>query len=442
MDVEKVISDVRISSVVPAKITVDDKIHHELTNMDIIMKLHYIKALYFFKNDVVQGLHIHDLKLPMFQLLQLYYETSGRIRRSNDDNDGGRPYIKCNDSGVRIVEAKCKSKTIDEWLMDMNIDASYEELVYHQVLGPDLGFSPLVFIQFTWFKCGGMSIGLSWAHVLGDAFSASNFLNMWAQIMDGQPSPQFLDKSTRTNKLINNPILSTVKKLPFSLKRVDPVGNHWKLTNTCKMQSHSFHITQKKLNQLVSNVCGTKVKPFDVICATIWKFLANVRREYSSEPKIVTIILRDDNSCDRVTTEVSSNSQVMISIVEASDIKVFEADTSELAELIAEKTEDETRVVEELMEKENGVSDFVVYGANLTFVNLEELRIYDLELRGKKPSFASYNISGVGDEGVVLVLPGPKSLNGKEGGKIVNVNLPKGQIEGLKNEMRKELGIF
>lgn len=287
-----------------------------------------------------------------------------------------------------------------------------------------------------------MSIGLSWAHVLGDAFSASNFLNMWAQIMDGQPSPQFLDKSTRTNKLIKNPILSTVKKLPFSLKRVDPVGDHWKLTNTCKMQSHSFHITQKKLNQLVSNVCGTKVKPFDVICATIWKFLANVRREYSSEPKIVTIILKDDNSCDRVTTEVSSNSQVMISIVEASDIKVFEADTSELAELIAEKTEDETRVVEELMEKENGVSDFVVYGANLTFVNLEELRIYDLELRGKKPSFASYNISGVGDEGVVLVLPGPKGLNGKEGGKIVNVNLPKGQIEGLKNEMRKELGIF
>ncbi|KAM3199999.1 protein ECERIFERUM 2 [Capsicum annuum] len=440
MDVEKVISDVRISSVVPAKITGDDKIHHELTNMDIIMKLHYIKALYFFKNDVVQGLHIHDLKLPMFQLLQLYYKTSGRIRRSNDDNDGGRPYIKCNDSGVRIVEAKCKSKTIDEWLMDMNIDATYEELVYNQVLGPDLGFSPLVFIQFTWFKCGGMSIGLSWAHVLGDAFSASNFLNMWAQIMDGQPSPQFLDKSTRTNKLIKNPILSTVKKLPFSLKRVDPIGDHWKLTNTCKMQSHSFHITQKKLNQLVSNVCGTKVKPFDVICATIWKFLANVRREYSSEPKIVTIILRDDNSCDRVTTEVSSNSQVMISIVEASDIKVFEADTSELAELIAEKTEDETRVVEELMKKENGVSDFVVYGANLTFVNLEELRIYDLELRGKKPSFASYNISGVGDEGVVLVLPGPKGLNRKEGGKIVNVNLPKGQIEGLKNEMRKELG--
>ncbi|MCD7448226.1 hypothetical protein HAX54_039987 [Datura stramonium] len=292
-----------------------------------------------------------------------------------------------------------------------------------------------------------MSIGLSWAHVLGDAFSASNFINVWAQIMDGQLSPQlFLDKSTRTNYKLNNniPILSIVGNLPFSLKRVDhPVGDHWKITNTCKMQSHSFHITQNQLNQLIPKFCGTKVKPFDAICATMWKILAKVRGKYSSEPKIVTIIRRDENACDGGTTGVLlSNDQVIINIVEANDVKVSEADTLELAELIAEKTVDETRVVNELMEKENGVSDFIVYGANLTFVNLEEARIYDLELRGKKPIFASCNISGVGDEGVVLVLPGPENLNGKEGGKIVNVNLPKDQIKGLKNEMREELGVF
>ncbi|XP_059286092.1 protein ECERIFERUM 2 [Lycium ferocissimum] len=433
---EKLISDVRLSSVVPATITGDDKVH-EFTNMDLIMKLHYIKCLYFFKNDVVEGLDIHDLKNPMFQLLELYYHASGRIRRSGGGDDGGRPFIKCNDSGVRIVEAKCRNKTIDEWLAMIMNDASVnEELVYDQVLGPDLGFAPLVFIQFTWFKCGGMSIGLSWAHVLGDAFSASNFLNIWAQIMAGQLPPQFLNKPTITNKFINSPLLlSTVEKLPFSIKRVNPVGDHWKLTNTCKMQSHSFHITQKLLNQLIFKVCGTKVKPFDAICATVWKILAKVRK-YSSEPNIVTIIRRDDKSCHRKTTEVSSNGQV-ISIIEANNVIVSEADTSKLAKLIAEKVVDETRVVEDLMKKENGTSDFVVYGANLTFVNLEEAKIYDLEVRGKKPIFASYNISGVGDEGVVLVLPGPKNLNGKEGGRIVNVILPEDQIEGLKNEMRE-----
>ncbi|KAK4354748.1 hypothetical protein RND71_026942 [Anisodus tanguticus] len=435
MGVEKLISDVKLSSVVPASITGDDKVH-EFTNMDLVMKLHYIKGVYFFKNDAVEGLHIPDLKQPMFQLLELYYQTSGRIRRSGGGDNSCRPFIKCNDSGVRIVEAKCSNKTIDEWLA-MNNACANEELSYDQVLGPDLGFAPLVYIQFTWFKCGGLSIGLSWAHVLGDAFSASNFLNIWGQIMAGQfPPNKFLNKPTRTNKFINIPLLlSTVGKLPFSLKKVDPVGDHWKITNTCKMQSHSIHITQKQLNQLISKVYGTKVKPFDVICATIWKILAKVRGEYSSEPMIVTIIRREDNSCDTETTDVSSNGQV-ISIVEANNVKVYEVDTSKLTKLIAEKVVDETRVVEELMEKENGDSDFVVYGENLTFVNLEEARIYDLELRGKKPIFASYNISGVGDEGGVFVLPGP------EGGRIVNVVLPKDQIEGFKNELREELGVF
>lgn len=117
------------------------------------MKLHYIKALYFFKNDVVEGLHIHDLKLPMFNLLELYYPISGRIRRydgGDGGGGGGRPFMKCNDSGVRVVEAKCKNKTIDEWLA-MNDNDHDEELVYDQLLGPDLGFSPLVFIQVITF---------------------------------------------------------------------------------------------------------------------------------------------------------------------------------------------------------------------------------------------------------------------------------------------------
>ncbi|XP_016447289.1 protein ECERIFERUM 2 [Nicotiana tabacum] len=437
MDVEKLISDIKSSSVVPAKITGADKVH-EFTNMDLVMKLHYIKGLYFFSSDAVEDLNIYDFKKPMFHFLELYYETSGRIRRSEDG--GGRPFIKCNDGGVRIIEAK-SSKTIEEWLV-MNDSSVNDQLVYDQVLGPELGFAPLVFIQFTWFKCGGMSIGLSWAHVLGDVFSASNFINIWAQIMGGQLPPQSLNNSRTNNKFIN-PLLSTVDKLPFSLKKVDPVGDHWRITNSCKMISHSFHITEKELNQHISKIFGpkqsAKVKPFDVISATMWKILAKVRGE-SAEPGIVTIISKD-NSCDREITQVSNNGQ-MISIVEANNVKVSEANVLELAKLIAEKGVDETKVVEELMEKENGTLDFVVYGANLTFVNLEKANIYGFELRGKKPLFASYNISEVGEEGVVLVLAGPENLNGKEGGRIVNLVLPEDQIERFKNELREELGVF
>ena len=130
----------RLSSVVPATVTGEDKVHG-LSNMDLAMKLHYLKGVYFFRREAVEGLTISDLKEPMFEWLKLYYLTSGRIRRS----ESGRPMIRCNDGGVRIVEAQC-DKSVDEW-MAMEDHDIHNCLTYDQVLGPDLAFSPLVFIQ-------------------------------------------------------------------------------------------------------------------------------------------------------------------------------------------------------------------------------------------------------------------------------------------------------
>lgn len=134
------VSNFKLSSVVPATVTGENKVH-ELTHMDLAMKLHYIQGVYFFRREAVEGLSILNLKEPMFQCLDHYFTVSGRVRRS----ETGRPFIKCNDSGVRIVEADCDA-TIEEFLA-MKDHCFHGSLVYNQVLGPDLAFSPLVIIQ-------------------------------------------------------------------------------------------------------------------------------------------------------------------------------------------------------------------------------------------------------------------------------------------------------
>ncbi|KAF3976659.1 hypothetical protein CMV_000143 [Castanea mollissima] len=136
------VSNIKLSTVVPATASDENNVH-ELTKMDLVMKLHYIHGVYFFTSEAVQGLSIQDLKKPMFPLLDLYFMASGRVRRS----ETGKPFIKCNDSGVRIVEAK-SDKTIDEALA-MEDHSLLDGLAYHLALGPDLSFSPLVFIQVT-----------------------------------------------------------------------------------------------------------------------------------------------------------------------------------------------------------------------------------------------------------------------------------------------------
>lgn len=278
-----------------------------------------------------------------------------------------------------------------------------------------------------------MSLGLSWAHILGDVFSASAFINMWGQIIGGNNLPPQPPKSPNNGKY-QLPLFS---RNPFSLKRVDPVGDYWITPNTCKMETHSFHFTSKQLNHLLFNTYGlsqtgkNKIMPFEFLSAIMWKSLAKIRGKL--EPKIVTICR--NNSLD-MGNEIPGNRQVVSTI--ETDSNVANADIFELAKLIGEKKVDETQMIKDLIERENGNLDFIVYGANLTFVNLEESRIYELELKGFKTIYANYTIDGVGDEGVVLILPNLE--NGEKGGRNVTVVLPEYQLVELKNEL-KELGI-
>ncbi|XP_062030036.1 protein ECERIFERUM 2-like [Rosa rugosa] len=432
-NIHRLKSSMKITTVVPATVT-GGKVH-ELTNMDLAMKLHYIKGVYFFNGDAVEGLTMYDLKKPMFQLLQLYFPAAGRIRRS----ETGRPFITCNDGGVRIVEARC-DETVDEWLaMAVEDDSAFDGLVYNQALGdPDLGFSPLIFLQFTWFKCGGMSVGISWAHVLGDAFSASTFINLWGKIMAG-PVPH---KSLHIPDFAKSELpLSVLPKLkPNSLRRVDSVGDLWLTPNNCKMKMHTFHVPADKINHLLSDQ-RSKVSAFEVISALIWKFMSKIKKN-PEETRVVTLCT---NKSHKREFEFSSNGMVW-STVEAT-FWVAEAEVLELVELILNKKIDENGLITEMMGNnysEELSSDFITYGANLTFVNLEDAQIYGPELKGKMPVYANYTISGVGDKGVVLVLPRPnygKKGDGVNGDRTVTVVLPENQLTQLKVELIRNWNI-
>ncbi|XP_043708453.1 protein ECERIFERUM 26-like [Telopea speciosissima] len=426
------IFDMRLSSVVPARLTGTDVIHEPI-NMDLAMKLHYVRAVYYFRSSlVVEGFGVYTVKEALFRWFNLYSHSCGRFNRS----ESGRPFIKCNDCGARFIEAKC-SKSLDEWL-EMESLSLHNLLVSNQVLGPDLDFSPLVLIQMTTFKCGGKALGFSWAHVLGDAFSLSEFLNLLGQIMSGHhpPNSPTLPKpaeSKATNKP-NNPQSFLVE--PLSVKRVEPVGDHWIAANNCKMENYSFHITAQQLKAMSSKKFfpTTKIPLFESLSAVFWQCLARVRE--GSEPKTLTIC----RNREKEITNLSSNKQT-INTVQV-DFSVTEADPNVLAEMIMESQKvDETNKIEEMVEQDQGLSDLIIYGANLTFVDLEKADLYGLELKKQKPSFVNYTIDGVGDEGLILVMKDhPGNVNGDEG-RTVTVILPENQILKLKDELGREWSI-
>ncbi|KAL0368861.1 UNVERIFIED_CONTAM: protein ECERIFERUM 2 [Sesamum calycinum] len=91
-----------------------------------------------------------------------------------------------------------------------------------------------------------MCVGMSWAHILGDAFSATECINMWGKFMANQtPPPHILN----TPPIIHH--LETASSCR-SLKLLDPLGDNWLTPNHLKMQMNTFHLTEKKLSDLLS----------------------------------------------------------------------------------------------------------------------------------------------------------------------------------------------
>ncbi|KAM5569624.1 protein ECERIFERUM 26-like [Rosa sericea] len=409
----------RLSSVGAGKITEPNTVH-EPSGIDLAMKLHYLRGVYFFSSEAAEGLTVLKIKEVMFDWLCAHWREMGRFRRSESS---GRPYVKCNDCGARFIEAQ-SDKTLEEWLgMDWSL---HKLLVSNQIIGPELFFSPPVLFQWTRFKCGGVSVGLSWAHVLGDAIAASEyFFNGMSRTLAGKEPPRLpYSETSKTN------IQKREGSSPLALKQVESVGDHWITPNNHKMETFSFPITPTQLNSLELKLLGQNPNPaeeiptFELICGVIWQCVAKVRE--GSEPKLVTICR---NGTKRAA-EGYGNSQI-ISTVEAPD--VADVDPKSLAAMLAKRDEsDEQSLIGEVVDRDNGVSDYIVYGANLTFVNWEDADFYGFEADGHKPVCVNYSIQGVGDEGAILVLPGP---NGE--GRVVNVILPEKEVLGLKAELRK-----
>lgn len=420
---ESPIYDVKISTVGPGYVSGQGAVQ-ELNGMDLAMKLHYIRNVYYFRIQALEGLTIINIKETMFNWLNHAYIPCGRLRKS----DSGRPSIKCNDCGVRLIEAKC-IMSIDEWLESKDGEG-HKLLVPNQVLGPDLPYSPLVLIQLTKFECGGTSVGISWAHVLGDVFSAVCFMNLWGLATRKQYPAQPLRMAHPTNEGHESKV--PAKDL-VAVKRVGPVGDHWVTTNGMKMETYSFYVSKPDLTRVQSKICGDKdhqqIPPFESICTLVWQSVAKVK--HGSKVKVVTIC---KNESKRSFEGVITNKAQTIKVVKT-DSSVEESSLMELGLLIMNQGVDERMKIEEALEGGSELPDFLVYGANLTFVDLSDVPLYELDIRGHRPVYVNCAIDSIGDEGVVLVFPARKN---DSDGMTVSITLPENHISKLKSVLKKE----
>ena len=180
-----------------------------------------------------------------------------------------------------------------------------------------------------------------------------------------------------------------------------------------------------------NNSTPSPIQPFEMISSVIWWAIARVKN--GPETNIVTIIKKDSISPKEDDMTLRNNQKV--GSIKAG-FTVAEARPEKLATLMCNNFEDERAQIANVVEKDPGGFDCIVYGSNLTFVNWEEVGFYGFKLNGVGPRMVNCFVDGVGEKGVVLVLPSPKDDTNRDG-RVVTLILPKSCMVGLKEELKK-----
>ncbi|KAL3848683.1 hypothetical protein ACJIZ3_010565 [Penstemon smallii] len=123
-------------------------------------------------DDHENGYKSQVLKQSLSEILTVFYPLAGQVVVE------GNSSINCNDNGVAFVEAKVLD---GRQLSDMIEEPNFEELKHflpteHVVENNSNNNNIVLLLQVSFFDCGGIAVGVSFLHEVGDGKSMVEFM--------------------------------------------------------------------------------------------------------------------------------------------------------------------------------------------------------------------------------------------------------------------------
>nr|UOI87850.1 shikimate O-hydroxycinnamoyltransferase [Althaea officinalis] len=250
-----------------------------VSNMDLVMTPYHISTVYFYNsNGSSNFLETKVLKEALSRILVSFYPVAGRL--GYDEN--GRLEIVCNGEGVLFIEAETSS-VVDDIVEDFKDDSRVSKLVKKIDYSGGISSYPLLALQVTTFKCGGVSIGVTCQHTLADGPSALHFINSWADMARGV-SPTiapFLDRTLLRAREPPTPIFRHVEFEPSpSLKTISDTESQSvpepSIVSIFKITADQVKALKAKVTKVSGN---TKhgFSTYSILTAHIWRCATKAR---------------------------------------------------------------------------------------------------------------------------------------------------------------------
>ncbi|KAF5466878.1 hypothetical protein F2P56_016761 [Juglans regia] len=164
------------------------------SNVDLVVMRFHTPSIYFYRPTTSGASNFFDarvLKNALSKALVPFYPMAGRLKLDGN----GRIEIDCNAEGVLFVEAEI-STVLDD-LGDFAPTLELRQLIPAVDYSKGIDSYPLLYAQVTYFKCGGVSLGIGIHHIVADGFSGLHFVNTWSDMARGLDLslPPFIDRT-------------------------------------------------------------------------------------------------------------------------------------------------------------------------------------------------------------------------------------------------------
>ncbi|CAJ1941812.1 unnamed protein product [Sphenostylis stenocarpa] len=272
-----------------------------LSEWDQTGKVTHVPIIYFYRapqNWLSQDKTIAStLKDSLSRVLVPFYPLAGRLHWISN----GRLDLDCNAMGIRFIEAE-SSSTLED-LGDFSPSSEYHYLVptvdYYSLPIHEL---PLVLVQLTRFKCGGICIGVTLSHAVVDGPSALHFMCEWARLARGDPlqTVPFLDRKVLR---AGEPPLVPLTKChvhtefddpPLLLGQTENIEERKKETTmaTLKISKTQVETLKKRANESSHRPRnGVGYSRYESVAGHIWRSACKARGHAENQPTMLTIIV-------------------------------------------------------------------------------------------------------------------------------------------------------
>ncbi|CAM0951419.1 unnamed protein product [Alopecurus aequalis] len=263
-----------------------------LSNLDLGARNGYSPTVYFFHAPSGGGglpepfFDVGVLRAALARALVPFYPFAGRLGVGR----GGRAEIDCNAEGALFVVARSEA-ALDDFEAGFTPSKAMRDM-FVPPYDPAGAEAPLLMLQVTFFRCGGVALGTAMHHFVIDGRSAFHFIQTWASIARGDASaivPPSLDRTPLRARSPPTVLFDHSREYRLTATvSPAPVASN---TKSPEYASAILRVTGAQAAALRTRAGAPRVSTFRALVSHVWRCACSARAlPHDAESRLYTMV--------------------------------------------------------------------------------------------------------------------------------------------------------